>query len=178
MKKNIVLSILILLFTFTNFVNAKEFEKIASDKKTSNLKLPSTEQSIDTREDLNGVDFKKLFQEAENYFKLAKAWKQLKCEPKSGFICTKHECKRRDIKSTITLDKDKKTVTRCEEEKCEVFEAEFEQTGSFVNVQSKGAIGSIVRILGDSRYKEITTVGLDAYISNGNCNLVELDKNK
>jgi hypothetical protein len=121
---------------------------------------------------------KKLFQEAENYFKLAKAWKQLKCEPKSGFICTKHECKRRDIKSTITLDKDKKTVTRCEEEKCEVFEAEFEQTGSFVNVQSKGAIGSIVRILGDSRYKEITTVGLDAYISNGNCNLVELDKNK
>ena len=88
----------------------------------------------DNREDLSAVDFTKLFNEAQNYYKLAKNWKILKCEPKSGFICTKHECKRRDISSYIILDKNKNSITRCDKENCETFEAQFEQTGSFVNI--------------------------------------------
>ncbi len=137
---------------------------------TKNIEISPTKK--DSREEIKPFDFNKLFADAESYFKAAKAWKVIKCEPKSGFLCTKHECKKRDIKASIILDKKAKTITRCEGENCESFSAEFEQTGVFFNVQSKGPIGTLIRILGDSRYKEITTVGLDAYIANGNCEVV------
>ena len=114
-------------------------------------------------------DFPKLFTEAESYFKAAKSWDKLKCAPQSGFLCTKRECVKRDIKATLLLDKKKETITRCEKDVCETFKANFNQTGVFFNIQSDGPIGTLIRILGDSRYKEITTVGLDAYIANGNC---------
>jgi hypothetical protein len=61
-------------------------------------------------------DFQKLFSEAESYFKIAKAWEKIRCEPKTGFICTKRECNKRDTKAYLILDKTKKTITRCEEE--------------------------------------------------------------
>jgi len=123
----------------------------------------------DSRENISSLDFNKLFTDAEGYYKAAKAWTKLKCEPKSGFICTKHECKKRDIKATLVLDKKAKTITRCEGNNCESFDAEFEQTGVFYNIQTKGPIGTLIRVLGDSRYKEVTTVALDAYIANGEC---------
>ena len=114
-------------------------------------------------------DFQKLYDEAEAYFKASKAWKVLKCQPKSGFVCTKRECLKRDIKAFLILDKKKKTISRCEGKICENFPAEFNQTGVFFNIQTEGPIGTLIRTLGDSRYKEVTTVGLDAYIANGEC---------
>lgn len=162
-----------LVFLFTAFALmasptlAKENE-IKSPAAVKNIELGKK----DTREDIQPFNFSKLFSEAENYFKAAKAWEVIKCEPKSGFICTKHECVKRNIKATVTLDKKHKTITRCEGKNCETFEAAFNQTGVYVNVQTQGPIGTLIRILGDSRYKEITTIGLDAYIANGNCEVV------
>jgi hypothetical protein len=121
---------------------------------------------------IENFDFPKLFSEAEAYFKAAKAWDKLKCEPKSGFICTKRECAKRTIKAILILDKKQNTIKRCEDSNCEEFAAEFNQTGAFVNIQTEGPVGTLIRILGDSRYKEITTVGLDAYIANGNCEVI------
>ncbi len=126
----------------------------------------------DSREEIKKFDFQKLFSEAETYFKAAKAWEKLKCEPKNGFICTKHECNKRNTKTFVILDKRAKTITRCEGKNCETFSAKFNQTGVFFNISTEGPIGTLIRILGDSRYKEISTVGLDAYIANGNCEVV------
>jgi hypothetical protein len=141
-----------------------------------NNKLKNTElntKKVDSREGIQEIDFKKLFSDAETYFNSAKAWKKLKCSPKSGFVCTKHECKKRDIKSFLVLDKENKIIKRCEKENnCERFKAQFEQTGVYFNVQTAGPIGTLIRILGDSRFKEISTVGLDAYIANGNCEVI------
>ena len=44
----------------------------------------------DDREEIHSFDFTKLFNDAEVYFKAAKAWNKLKCQPKNGFIFTKH----------------------------------------------------------------------------------------
>ncbi len=121
---------------------------------------------------LQGTDLSKVFAEAEKYYKAAQDWKKLKCEPKSGFLCTKRECPKREVFTYLILDKKAKTITRCEKDICEKFPAEFRQTGVFVNVQTEGPVGTLIRILGNSRYKEITTVGLDAYIANGNCEVV------
>jgi len=143
------------------FVSEGFAKEIDLKNKIKNTEL-NTKKS-DSREGIQEIDFKKLFTDAETYFNSAKAWKKLKCSPKSGFICTKHECKKREIKSFLVLDK---------ENNCERFKAEFEQTGVYFNVQTSGPVGTLIRILGDSRFKEISTVGLDAYIANGNCEVI------
>jgi hypothetical protein len=142
--------------------------------KSNQIKTESSIAKKDPIEEaqIQPFDFPKLFTEAESYFKAAKAWDKLKCAPQSGFLCTKKECVKRDIKATLLLDKKKETITRCEKDVCETFKAVFNQTGVFFNIQSDGPIGTLIRVLGDSRYKEITTVGLDAYIANGNCEVV------
>ena len=160
----------ILLASLLTFFASGVFAKENDIKSNLNTDLGSKKK--DNREEIAPLDFAKLFSEAEGYFKAAKAWNKIKCEPKTGFICTKHECKKRDIKSTIILDKKAKTVTRCEKENCESFEAEFDQTGVFYNIQTKGPIGTLIRVLGDSRYKEVSTVALDAYVANGECVVV------
>lgn len=114
-------------------------------------------------------DFEKAFLEAEKYFGLAYAWQKLKCTPKTGFICTKRACDKKNIDAFLILDKKKGLISRCEGKFCETTPAKFTQTGVFFNIQSDGPIGTLIRVLGDSRYKEITTIGLDAYIANGEC---------
>lgn len=115
------------------------------------------------------ADLQKIFAEAEVYFKASKAWKAIKCTPKSGFICTKRECAKRDIKSYVVLNKKAATIKRCDSEYCEEFPAVYNQTGIYFNVQSDGPVGTLIRVLGDSRYKEVSAIGLDAYIANGEC---------
>lgn len=151
-------------------------QAVAKENKVIN-EAPNVELTAkkkDSREEIHTFDFKKVFAEAEVYYKAAKSWQKLKCEPKSGFICTKHDCVKRDIKNYLILDKKAKIITRCDDKKnCEIFPAEFDQTGVFFNVQTEGPVGTLIRILGDSRYKEITTVALDAYVANGECKVLD-----
>jgi hypothetical protein len=156
-----------ILFATFILLSSQGFSKTDQVKSS----IPEKKDPIEETK-IQSFDFQKLFSEAENYFKIAKAWKKIKCEPKTGFICTKRECNKRDTKAYLILDKAKKTITRCEDEVCESFAAEFKQNGVFFNIQSEGPIGTLIRVLGDSRYKEITTVGLDAYIANGNCEAI------
>jgi hypothetical protein len=65
-------------------------QKLKDLSKNISSEISKNSSDKDNREDLSAVDFTKLFNEAQNYYKLAKNWKILKCEPKSGFICTKH----------------------------------------------------------------------------------------
>ena len=168
-KLTVIFLTIFTLISSTTFAETKTEKKAslkAEQQKTSEKKDPADDLKIQP------FDFQKLFSEAETYFKAAKAWKRLRCEPKSGFLCSKKECAKREVKSFIMLDKKAKNITRCEGEICETFPATFNQTGVFYNIQSDGPIGTLIRVLGDSRYKEITTVGLDAYIANGNCEVI------
>lgn len=149
---------------------SQAFAKENAIKSELNTKIVAEKK--DDREDIKSFDFDKLFAQAERYFKDAKAWQKIQCAPKSGFICSKHECNKRDTKSTLVLDKKNETITRCDGKDCETFGAEFEQTGVYFNIQTKGPVGTLIRVLGDSRYKEITTVALDAYIANGECKVI------
>jgi hypothetical protein len=162
---------------FGGYVLAKENDAIISETdngaSAANTKVSAKSKKKVTDQDIKPFDFDKLFSDAEKYYKSAKAWHKIQCEPKSGFICNKHECNKREIKATLLLDKTAKTITRCEKNNCETFPAEFEQTGVYFNIQTKGPIGTLIRVLGDSRYKEITTVALDAYVANGECSIIE-----
>jgi len=125
-----------------------------------------------TDKEIKPFDFEKVFAEAEEYFRAAQNWKKLKCEGKTGFVCIKKECIKKPIASHLILDKKKELVSRCEGERCEAFKAEFTQTGVFFHIQIKDSLGSMIRVLGDSRYKEVSLFGLDAYIVNGNCEVL------
>jgi len=160
-------AIFLAIFALTS---STAFAEAKTEKKTS-IKISEKKDPADDLK-IQPFDFQKLFSEAETYFKAAKAWEKLRCEPKSGFLCTKRECPKREVKAFIVLDKKAKSITRCENEICETFPATFNQTGVFYNIQSDGPVGTLIRVLGDSRYKEITTVGLDAYIANGNCEVL------
>ncbi len=161
--KNLLIKILIIFaFTILGF-------SASAKSNDPELNLDTRIKKVDDREDLHKFDFDKLFSDAEKYYKDAKAWKKIKCEPKSGFICTKHECKEREAGGFIILDKENNMVKRCENKVCEEFGARFDQTGVFINIQAEGPVGTLIRVLGDYRYKEIATVALDAYINNGEC---------
>ena len=98
-------AILLAIFALTSstaFAAAKNEKKASLEVeqyKTSEKKDPADDLKIQS------FDFQKLFSEAETYFKAAKAWKRLRCEPKSGFLCTKRECPKREVKAFIVLDK-------------------------------------------------------------------------
>ncbi|MBP7710111.1 MAG: hypothetical protein KA100_03485 [Rickettsiales bacterium] len=160
--KSIFLVAIFSLFASASFAKSPTTKAAAPEKKDAVEQIDSMQ--------IQPTDFQKLFEEADKVFKLAKAWKKIKCEPKTGFICTKRECIKKDPPTSLVLDKKEETITRCDKAgNCETIEAEFKQTGVFFNIQSEGPVGTLIRVFGDSRYKEITTVGLDAYIANGEC---------
>lgn len=152
---------------------------LAKDKDNTLIKAPKIISEVSKHslsEDipkLENTDLSKVFAQAEKYFQAGKSWKKLRCTPVTGFICTKWKCAKRDTETFLILDKKKERISRCEGKTCDTFPAEFRQTGVFYNVQTRGPIGTLIRILGDSRYKEITTVGLDAYVANGNCEVID-----
>lgn len=121
---------------------------------------------------LRTFNFEKVMKEAKAYFEAASSWKKLKCTAKNSFVCTKNACFSKKTQSYAILDRKKGMIHRCEGKVCDNIPAKFNQLGVFVNIQSKGVIGTTIRVLGDNRYKEIATVGLDAYIANGNCEVV------
>lgn len=135
------------------------------------------ELALQTEGDIKTFDFQKIFKRANKYYDAAIKWERVKCVPQSVFVCTKRECPRLDVKkdSFMILDKKQKSVALCRDKFCNYFSAEFEQTGVFVNVQIKELVGIYIKVLGDSRYKEISMVGLDSYITNGNCAPVAVD---
>lgn len=161
------------LISFSSFAKENPIKSPSEPKITTSISkrhLSTLEQDVPA---LQGTDLEKVFAEAEKYYKAAQDWNKLKCEPKSGFLCTKRECPKREVFTYLILDKKTKSITRCEKAVCESYPAQIRQTGVFTNVQTEGPVGTLIRVLGNSRYKEITTVGLDAYIANGNCEVIK-----
>lgn len=124
-------------------------------------------------EELTNFDFNEVYAKAEKFRRASSSWSKLKCKPLSGFLCAKWSCKKRDVKNYLILDKKAQKITRCNDEACEEVEASFKQAGIYFNIQASGPIGTLIRVLGDSRYKEITAIGLDAYIGNGECEVLK-----
>jgi hypothetical protein len=167
--------LLSLVFSFLSFPTLAQENTLGT---STELKVETPILTPDGNEipTFHATDLSQVFEQAEKYYKAGQAWNKLKCEPKTGFICTKWKCAERETKTYLILDKGNSTISRCEGEICDKYAADFNQTGVFYNVQTEGPIGTLIRILGDSRYKEITTVGLDAYIANGNCEPITDDK--
>ncbi|MSP33794.1 MAG: hypothetical protein EXR06_02685 [Rickettsiales bacterium] len=144
-----------------------------TEAKKSSTKIDSKDAK--NIEDIKTFDFERIFREANDYFIAAQKWKTIKCIPQSMYVCSKHECPKLKLldNAAIVIDKNNKTIALCRNKICQYYDAELNQTGVFVNVKVKGINGILTRILGDSRFKQISVVGLDAYITNGTCEAIE-----
>lgn len=170
MKMKSLLSLVAILL-----LSSPVFAKTASETfvklKGAELKTPKIVSGNDKNLKVNQeASLEETLKEVDAYMSAARKWEKLKCIPKTNFICTKKECLKRNIFVWLILDKNKGTVSRCEDkDHCYTYEASFLQSGVNINIQGREPIGSMIKVLGDSRYKEIATIGLDAYISNGEC---------
>jgi hypothetical protein len=121
-------------------------------------------------EDVKTFDFERIFRETEKYLQAASSWQKIKCFPKSNFVCTKRKCPKIDTADVYTvIDRKKEIVSICRKKSCKYFKAVIRQTGVFNTIKIEDSDGILIKVLGDNRYKEITMMGLDAYISNGEC---------
>lgn len=121
-------------------------------------------------EDVKTFDFERILKETEKYYQAATNWKKIKCFPKSNFVCTKRECPKVDTADVYTvIDRNRKILSICRKGACKYFKAAIKQIGVFNSVKIEDSDGVFIKILGDNRYKEINMMGLDAYISNGEC---------
>ena len=123
-----------------------------------------------TVEDVKTFDFERILRETEKYYQAAISWKKIKCFPKSNFVCTKRECPKVDTADVYTvIDRNREILSICRKGACKYFKAVIKQVGVFNSVKIEDSDGVFIKILGDNRYKEINMMGLDAYISNGEC---------
>ncbi len=156
----------------------------AQDSKTESAGTKKVEEKAVEPKDISDIktfDFIRVLADADKYFEAADKWQKVKCAPVSGFVCSKRECPKVRIAKDayMILDKKSKTISLCRGKNCKYYPAEFEQTGIFINAKVVDSTGIYIRVLGDSRYKEISVVGLDAYITNGNCeNLDKVEEKK
>lgn len=153
-------------------INKKEIatKNKSADKKPANKDLAPGKNI----EEVKTFDFERIFREASFYYEAAQKWTTLKCYPKTGFVCSKHECPKININepTALILNKKEATMAVCRNKICQYHNAIFEQNGVFINVSVNGVNGLAVKVLGDSRFKEIALIGLDAYITNGECEVI------
>lgn len=159
-------------------------QKIEQNIIEANIKKPAINFSLTEKEQKSSlsdfdiqvgetVDIKKITAIANKYQKLAQSWQKLSCEAKTAFLCSKKECNAKDIKASLVLDKERGKISSCGDDgQCSEHNATFKQNGAFINIQSEDGIGILIRVLGDHRYKAIFTIGLDAYINNGECKVI------
>ncbi len=130
-------------------------------------------------ENVKTFDFERVLRETEGYFEAADRWKKIKCMPKTSFVCTKRECPEITFNdSYFVIDKKKETLSICRNQLCKLFKAEIKSAGVFHTIEIEDSNGILIKVLGDNRYKEVTMLGLDAYISNGECEDYDEEKEK
>ena len=157
---------LLIAFSTTSFAASASKEKpavSANDEKLDDMVIKA--------EDIRTFSFEKIFARANMYYEAARKWDRVKCVPKTTFVCTKRECPKLPVQpnSYMVLDKKNKTIALCRAELCSYFSAKYEQSGVFILAEVEELAGVYIRVLGDSRYKEISMIGLDSYISNCEC---------
>jgi len=159
MKINYFVFLVISIFTINNSIAKEAGNSPGADKDSKNI------------EEIKTFDFEKIFADTEKYHEAAKSWERIKCVPKSGFVCTKRECPKLKIieDSHMILDKKNKIIALCKNKLCRYYPGIFKQGGVFVIAKVEESDGILIKILGDSRFKEISLIGLDAYITNGEC---------
>ena len=97
--------------------------------------------------------------------------KEFKCEFQSKFHCDGNSCIPIEPTTWNLVDLETKSIARCDNQGCDWYEMEIHQSGFFTifDVAERGFMAKM-SIDGKS-YIEIATLGTEAYVSQGSCEL-------
>jgi len=94
---------------------------------------------------------------------------EFRCEVKAKYSCEVDGCKSAPIGVWTNIDFERRTVSRCDSRGCDQYNANFSQSGAFINIDLPGR-GMIIKIAKvTNEFMEIVTLGATAIISYGAC---------
>lgn len=96
------------------------------------------------------------------------------CIPVKKFICNLGTCEenRPNVFTFINDDAVPPTISRCDAQGCDTYEAEVMVSGNYKNIQSTEPRGFFLKMSYDtidSKYLEIATIGLETFMTYGYC---------
>ncbi|MBA3733374.1 hypothetical protein H0W91_03290 [Patescibacteria group bacterium] len=136
-------------------------------------------QAEDSVSQLTTIDWNKPFDknvELENLYKSSSQWpaNHTICIPIKKFYCDGNSCENVEPKvfNLIGGDRDNPKIYRCDRNGCDAYDSIIEDSGEYKNIQPvypKGFIFKMSYNTIDKKYVEVTTLGLDTFISYGYC---------
>ena len=187
MKKIIIVIFAISLFTLIIVFNSIKKETNNLGKEISSLKHQNDQISqqikdallINNFEENNNsapekllskdelkfdIDLKKLAYKLPSYTKI--------CIPEKKYFCTNFENKNcEQVKASIFVlyDDNNNKICRCDNKPCDCFNILSENSGLYKNITPVKPNGTMYKISNIGEYIEIVSLGLDTYLSQGNC---------
>ena len=101
-----------------------------------------------------------------------------RCTATKKFVCVDGECKEAapTVFFLLGSEGDKKTYSRCDQQGCETYDAITKDAGLYENWQLAEPQGIIFKrtLSDDQSFLEVATLGLQVYVSFGQCETVSL----
>lgn len=163
MNKNILITVLTLALCFTGY-----------------FAFQNTQNAINTNiTQVGGIDWNKPF---EKNLALEDVYNKLNttisvhtlCIPVKKFHCNANSCRSTEptVFNLIGGSRQNPTISRCDANGCDTYESVVDDSGEYKNIQPidpKGFLFKMSYNTIDKKFIEITTLGLDTFISYGYC---------
>ena len=147
--------------------------------KQSNQPVDTTLNENEVIPKVGGIDWNKPFEKnlsMENIYKNSKNLpsNHTLCIPVKKFLCDANECQEVEPKvfNLIGGSSSNPTISRCDSLGCDTYEAIIDSSGEYKNIQSIEPRGFIFKMSYntlDKKFIEVTTLGLDTYVTYGYC---------
>ena len=92
-----------------------------------------------------------------------------RCDVKQKFLCNQTGCQSTAPTIFSRIDTDQRTYSRCDQKGCDDYQAAISRSGDFmlIALPERGLLAKVS--LSNGGFLEVATLGLDAYVSYGQC---------
>lgn len=171
MKKLLIPTLLMFILVLTGYIIFAKQDSQSKQVKTNDQKCIDCE--------LTGIDWNTNFEknkEIEAAYNHSQNLPQnhTLCIPVKKFLCNALDCKKVEPKvfNLIGGSSSEPTISRCDSIGCDTYDAIIDGSGDYKNIQSiepKGFVFKMSYNTFDKKYVEVTTLGLDTYVTYGYC---------
>lgn len=165
MSKNILIGMLAFAVLVLGFLFNKALNKV-TELQNSNLDIQQVEETEVNEEEISGAEFSA---QMDRDFQDAGTWQKLRCTPTARLTCNGTQCAPAEPVVYLNLNKQTGFYSRCDSKSCDDYQADFNVSGMYTNIQAKYPMGNIIKVLGNREYIEVVTIGLSSSFSSGIC---------
>jgi hypothetical protein len=166
LNKNLIIGILLIAALVFGFMWYNQNRELAQLKTSDNSSQEQTAQDTTKNED---EEMNAAFEQINEDIKTVDAWQKLQCTPKTRLDCDGTNCTKSQPVVYLILDRPNKTFSRCDTKGCDSYDAIFNSSGIYTNIQPRNPSGMMIKVLGNREYIEMATIGLSTVFQNGSC---------